>query len=88
MQLTFNAIPVDKKGPLNNITDWNNFKIKLIEEFRSIDIFGREVNQIFDLLPHYESVQEVAEDLPPKIKTIKPTLKSSSSSTLWWTSTT
>ena len=53
MQLTLNAILVDKKGPLNNITDWNNFKIKLIEEFRSIDIFGREVNQIFDLLPHY-----------------------------------
>ena len=88
MQLTLNAILVDKKGPLNNITDWNNFKIKLIEEFRSIDIFGREVNQIFDLLPHYESVQEVAEDLPSKIKTFKPTLKSSSSSTMWRTSTT
>ena len=38
MQLTLNAIPVDKKGPLNNITEWNNFKIKLIEEFRSIDM--------------------------------------------------
>ena len=88
MQLTLNAILVDKKGPLNNITDWNNFKIKLIEEFRSIDIFGIEVSQIFDLLPHYESVQEVAEDLPSKIKTFKPTLKSSSSSTMWRTSTT
>ena len=46
------------------------------------------VNQIFDLLPNYESVQEVAEDRPPKIKTFKPTLKSSSSSTMWQTSTT
>ena len=55
--LTLNAIPLDKKVPLNNITDWNSFKIKLIEEFRSRDIFGREVNQIFDLLPHYESIK-------------------------------
>jgi len=55
--LTLNAIPLDKKVPLNNITDWNSFKIKLNEEFRSRDIFGREVNQIFDLLPHYESIK-------------------------------
>jgi len=72
--LTPNAIPLDKKGPLNNITDWNNFKIKLIEELRSINIFG-DVNQIFNLLPQYESVQEVAEDLSPKIKTLKANLE-------------
>ena len=62
---------MDKKGPLNNITDWDEFKTKLVEEYRSIDIFGREVNQIFDLLPYYESVQEVAEDLSPKIKKLQ-----------------
>ena len=51
--ITIQAIPVDKRGSLNNITDWNVFKIKLIEEFGSIDIFGRDVNQIFALLPRY-----------------------------------
>ena len=71
LTLTLQAIPMDKKGPLNNITDWDEFKTKLVEEYRSIDIFGREVNQIFDLLPYYESVQEVAEDLSPKIKKLQ-----------------
>ena len=30
--------------------------------------------EILDLLPHYESVQEVAEDLSPKIKTLQANL--------------
>ena len=71
LTLTLQAIPVDKKGPLNNTTDWDEFKTKLIEEYGSIDIFGREVNQIFDLLPYYELVQEIAEDLSPKIKKLQ-----------------
>ena len=32
-------------------------------------------NQIFDLLPHYESVQEVTEDLSHKIKTLQANLE-------------
>ena len=51
LMLTLQALPLNKKGPFNNISDWNEFKIKLIDEFGSIDIFGRDVNQIFDLLP-------------------------------------
>ena len=52
-----------------------NFKTKLIDEFGSIDIFGRDVNQIFDLLPRYKWVQEIAEDLAPKIKTLQGNLE-------------
>ena len=48
--LTLQAIPLAKQGPFNNITDWATFKTKLIEEFGSIDIFGRDVNQVFNLL--------------------------------------
>jgi len=73
--LTQQAIPLAKRGPFNNIIDWPTFKIKLIEEFGSIDIFGRDVNQTFNLLPRYESVQEVAEDLSPKIKTLQANLE-------------
>ena len=54
--LTLQAIPINKRGPFNNISDWTTFKTKLIEEFGSIDIFGRDVNQVFNLLPRYESV--------------------------------
>jgi len=36
--------------------------------------FGRDVNQVFNLLPRYESVQEIAEDLSPKIKTLQANL--------------
>ena len=71
--LTLQALPL--KGPFVHITNWQDFKICLIEEFGSIDIFGRDVNQMFDLLPRYESVQEVAEDLSPKIKTLQANLK-------------
>ena len=42
---------MNKRGPLNNITNWNSFKHRLIEEFGSIDIFGRDFNLIFDPLP-------------------------------------
>ena len=50
--LTLQAIPLAKQGPFNNIIDWATFKTKLIEEFGSIDIFGRDINQVFNLLPH------------------------------------
>ena len=59
---TLQAIPLAKQGSLNNIIDWPTFKTKLIEEFGSIDIFGRDVNQVFNLLPRYMSVQEITED--------------------------
>ena len=75
LMLTLQAIPLNKKGPFNNISDWNKFKTKLMDEFGSIDIFGRDVNKIFDLLPSYESVQEVANDLSPKIKTLQANLE-------------
>ena len=70
--LTLQALPHNKKGPFNNISDWSEFKTKLIDEFGSIDIF---VNQIFDLLLCYESVQEVANDLAHKIKTLQANLE-------------
>ena len=73
--LTLQALPPLKRGPFIDIDNWKDFKINLIEEFGSIDIFGRDVNQMFDLLPRYESVQEVAEDLSPKIKTLQSNLK-------------
>ena len=73
--LTLKALPLNKKGPFNNISDWSTFKTKLIDKFGSIDIFGWDVNQIFDLLPCYKSVQEVANDLAPKIKTLQANLE-------------
>ena len=69
--LTLQAIPLNKQGPFIHITNWHDFKICLIEEYGSI---GRDVNQMFDLLPRYESIQEVAEDLSPKIKTLQANL--------------
>ena len=73
--LTPQAIPLNKRGSFNNITNWPSFKNRLIEEFGSIDIFGRDANQIFDLLSCFESVQEVAEDLSAKIKTLQADLE-------------
>ena len=72
---TLHAIPLNKRGPLNHINDWDTFRVSLIEEVGSINVFGREVNQLFDVLPPYESVQEVAEDLAPKINTLQSNLK-------------
>ena len=73
--ITLQAMPPEKRSSLNSITDWNTFKARLIEEFGSINIFGHDVNQIFDLIPRYESVQEVAEELAPKIKTLLANLE-------------
>ena len=72
---TIQAIPLNKRGPLNHITDWDTFRVALIEEFGSINVFDREVNQLFNLLPRYESVQEVAKDLAPKIMSLQSNLK-------------
>ena len=75
VMLTNQAIPLSKKGALANITDWTLYKARLIEEFGSIDIFGRDVIGVFKQLPRYESVQELAEDLAPKIKTLQANLE-------------
>ena len=48
--------------------NWEFFNVKLIDEFGSINIFGRDVDQRFDLFPCYESIQEVAKDHSPKIQ--------------------
>ena len=69
------AIPLSKRGSLANIIDWPTYKARLIEEFGSIDIFGRDVAGVFKHLPCYESMQEVAEDLAPKIKTLQANLE-------------
>ena len=53
-----------------NITDWPNFKTRLINEDCSINIFGCDTNGVFYLLPHYKSIQEVTEDLASKFKTL------------------
>ena len=68
------AIPLNKRGSLANIIDWPNYKAMLIE-FGSIDIFGREVKGVFKHLFSYKSVQEVPEDLAPKIKTLQANLE-------------
>ena len=68
------AIPCHPPGQegINNITDWNNLKIVnwRIQEHWHLWQWGRP-----DLLHKYESVQEVAEDLSPKIKTLKANLE-------------
>ena len=75
LKLTLEAIPMDKQGLLNDVTEWDLFKERLIEEFGSIDDYGRDVNQDFALLPRFESVQECAETLTPKIKKLQSNLK-------------
>ena len=40
----------------------------------SIDVYGRDVNQDFALLTRFESVQECAEILAPKIKKLQSNL--------------
>ena len=73
--LTLQAIPLNKKDLFNNITTWDTFKVKLSEEFGSINIFGKNVNQIFELLPRYVSIQEFSEELSPKMKTLHSQLR-------------
>jgi len=74
LKLTLEAIPMDKQGLLNDITEWEQFKERLIEEFGSIDVYGRYVNQDFALLTRFESLQDCAEILAPKIKKLQSNL--------------
>ena len=69
------AIFLSKRGSLANIIDWSAYKARLIEEFGSINIFGHDVERVFKLLPRYESVQKIAEDLALKIKTFQANLE-------------
>ena len=57
--LTLQVILLNKRGSFNNSNNWTSFKTRLVEELGSINIFGHDVNLIFDLLPRYESVQEI-----------------------------
>ena len=65
---------MDKQGLLNDVTEWEPFKARLIEEFGSIDIYGRDINMDFGCLPRFESVLECAEILTPKIKKLQSNL--------------
>ena len=49
--LTLQAIPLNKRGPFIHITNWQDFKICLIEEFGSIKIFGRDVTKCLTSFP-------------------------------------
>ena len=71
---TLHAIPMDKRGVLNHITNWDEFKIALIKEFGSVRVFGREVDLIFSNLRRCESVQEATEELAPRIKKLQSSL--------------
>ena len=64
-------MPLDKTPQFNNISDWAIFKKKLISEFGGIPIFTSKAHSIFNLIPVHESVQELAEDLAPKIKNLE-----------------
>ena len=65
---------MDKRGVLNHITNWDEFKIALIKEFGSVRVFGREVDLIFSNLRRCESVQEATEELAPRIKKLQSSL--------------
>jgi len=64
--------PVGQR-PFNNISNSTSFMTRLIEEFRSIDIFGRNVNQTFDLIPDKNSFEKLLKTYPPRSKYYKPT---------------
>ena len=65
------ALPFNKTPQINNISDWTIFKKKLITEIGGIPIFANKVLSVFNLIPVYESVQELAKDLAPKIKNLE-----------------
>ena len=75
LKLTLEAVPIDKQGLLNDVTEWDLFKERLIEEFGSIDVYGRDINQDFANIPRFESVQECVEILTPKIRKLQSNLK-------------
>ena len=70
------AMPLDKTPQFNNISDWTLFKKKLISEFGGISIFARKAHSVFNQIPVYESVQELVEDLAPKIKNLESIIES------------
>ena len=65
------AMPLEKTPQFNNMTNWTNFNKKFISEFGSIPILEYKAHAVFNLLPVYEFVQELAEDLSPKIKNLE-----------------
>ena len=69
------AILLNKRGSLANIIDWPTYKARLIKEFGSINIFEWDLEGVFKHLSCYKSVQEVAKDLAPKIKTLQASLE-------------
>ena len=70
-QLMRQAMPLDKTPQFNNISDWTLFKKKLITGFGGIPIFARKTHSVFNLISVYKSVQELSEDLAPKIKNLE-----------------
>ena len=73
LKSTLKVIPLNNQGLLNDVTEWDLFKERLIDEIGSILVYGRDINQDFALHPRFES--ECAEILTPKIKNLQSNLK-------------
>ena len=68
------AMPLEKRGSFFNITDWNEFKIKLIDDFGNLTAFGCEVQHQFNHPPRSDSMKELVEILSPKVQQFVTTL--------------
>ena len=42
---------MNKREVFMNNSDWSSFKARLIDKFGSINIFARDANRVFNLLP-------------------------------------
>ena len=74
-QLMLRTMPLDKRGSFLNITNQNEFKNKLINDFGNVAAFGREVQRQFNQSPRSDSMKELVDVLAPKVQQLVTTLK-------------
>ena len=68
------AMPEKKRKPFHSVTDWDEFKDLLIEEYGSLPEFAQAVQQQFRHLSQFTTKKEVADILSPRIKELITTL--------------
>ena len=73
-QIMLQAMLLDKRGSFFNITDWNKFKNKLINDFGNVTAYRCEVQCQFNHSPRSDSMKELVDVLAPKVQQLVTTL--------------
>ena len=75
-QLMFQGLSLNRRSSFVHVDNWDEFKVKLIDEFGSVEVFRCEALKLFTQLDQpLQNVKELTDKLAPRVNGLKYTIK-------------